>query len=457
MSKVSDIFKTTGQPDVTYVSRKEGQYENKLKDFLEERGQLCLVTGPSKTGKTTLLKKVLDDQNLVPLVVRCTSKMDSESVWRRALEEVDFSRAASISGTSTKSLTGTAEMSGGFGWKLLAQLTGRLSVEAASSKSDHEVRELILSDPSPHLLIPILKNSNYIFVLEDFHYLPDSEKRNLFEYWKQFVDEEVSTIILGTSHHSIDIAKSNSDLVGRISYINIESWNESDLMQIIEKGMKYLSSDMELKNRKTICSEAVGLPIIVQQICLQLFRNISIYSVLDARKKKHKFNESEIKISLYNVSQNKYSHFQSNYDMLKRGPREKARKYRTYELIIACYTIDPVEFSLTRKEIDLRMGLLDLADNERPPPASINSTLGALRKFQEKRGFVLLEWMGSEDRLYITEPSFLFFIRCNARRHGASERQLDLFESLLSEESMKILERKLRELIEGVIPEEQKN
>lgn len=51
---ISEVFKSTGEPTVTYVERDQGKYENVLSDGIDGRGQLCLVIGRSKTGKTTL-------------------------------------------------------------------------------------------------------------------------------------------------------------------------------------------------------------------------------------------------------------------------------------------------------------------------------------------------------------------------------------------------------------------
>jgi hypothetical protein len=119
------------------------------------------------------------------------------------------------------------------------------------------------------------------------------------------------------------------------------------------------------------------------------------------------------------------------YNILIKGPREKARKYRTYELVLACFTLDPISFRLSRTQIDQRLQLLKIGLSEIPPAPSINSTLGALRKFQERRGFELLEWRPNEEVLYMLEPVFLFYVRW--RKLSITEpRQLDLFEQLIT-------------------------
>ncbi|MFI0843446.1 hypothetical protein [Mesorhizobium sp. IMUNJ 23232] len=430
-SKISEVFRTTGQPTITYVQRDSGNYERRLNGYLDEAGQLCLITGPSKTGKTTLYKQVLNQRGEIPLIVQCTEGRNCEEIWRVALEGVNFDRVVEKSQGTNTSISAEAEVSSTFGWKWLAGITGALKGSFNRDTSEGEVRERILSNPSPDLLIPILKETRYVLVIEDFHYLEESQKILLFQQWKRFVDNEISIIVLGTTHRAVDIANSNRDLVGRISRIDVGHWDESDLIKICDAGFGYLRCQIAEKLSKKICSEAVGLPIIVQQICLQIFSSQSIFLVSAARKKKISVRESNVVSSFYDVATEKYRQFESYYSTLIRGPREKNRKYRTYELVLACFTVDPITFSLTRAEIDSRISKLEIDASEKPPAASLNSTLGALKKFQTKREFQLLEWRPTEDTLYIVEPSFLFYVRWRKKKSGNSGEQLDLFEELL--------------------------
>lgn len=429
--KISEVFRTTGQPTITYIQRDSGNYERRLNGYLDEAGQLCLITGPSKTGKTTLYKQVLSERGEVPLVVQCTSGRDCEEIWKVALEGVNFDRVSETSATTELGRGAETEVSTTFGWKWLAGVTGILKGSINKSTTDGEIREKILSQPSPDLLIPILKSTPYVLVIEDFHYLEDSQKVLLFQQWKRFIDNEISIIVLGTTHRAVDIANSNRDLIGRISHIDVGHWGDADLKKICDSGFNFLKSELGENLVRKICSEAVGLPIIVQQVCLQIFTSKSVFSIVDAKKKKLKISESDVFQSLHEVASEKYSQFESYYSTLIRGPREKNRKYKTYELVLACFTVDPITFSLTRSQIDDRISKLKIENSERPPAASLNSTLGALKKFQTKREFQLLEWRPSEDTLYIVEPSFLYYVRWRKKRSDQEEIQLDLFEELL--------------------------
>jgi hypothetical protein len=56
--KVSEVFVPGGFPNVTYVPREELQLEAQVRDYLEERHKVLSLSGPTKSGKTVLVKRV---------------------------------------------------------------------------------------------------------------------------------------------------------------------------------------------------------------------------------------------------------------------------------------------------------------------------------------------------------------------------------------------------------------
>jgi len=239
--KIPEVFRSLGQPTITYVRRDSGKYERRLSAALDVTGQLCLLTGPSKTGKTTLYKRVLDERKLLPLTVRCDGDLSHEQFWRRALEGLNFERVKEHSSAHGSNLITSGKLSGSIGWKWLAGLAGEVSAGVTSTRSEGEVREKIMANPSPAHLVPALKTLPLLLVVEDFHYLSPDVQRIIFQQWKTFIDEEVSVIVIGTTHHAIDIATANQDLLGRLCQIDIAQWSNDDLKKILQQGFSYLS------------------------------------------------------------------------------------------------------------------------------------------------------------------------------------------------------------------------
>ena len=112
----------------------------------------------------------------------------------------------------------------------------------------------------------------------------------------------------------------------------------------------------------------------------------------------------------------KYSQLRNDYLQLTTGPRKRARRYNTYELALACFKLEPLQFSLMRHQIEERLRQLPVPPDQIPPPASIDSMLKALTEFQKNRGIELLEWRPGERTLYILEPAFLFYLRWREAR-----------------------------------------
>ena len=406
---VSDIFKTTGQPTITYVERDSGKLELDLEAAILNRGSLCLVTGPSKTGKTTLYKRVLQKMKLVPLVVRCDKNLGATEFWRRCLEQVNFSRLRELHEQDEIETSFMAKIGAKLGWTWLAEATGELSAEISSTTSEARAKELVLAEPSPMHLIPALRKLPYVLVVEDYHYLLPDVQIALFQQWKAFVDEEVSAIIVGTTHHALDIISSNTELLGRLTHIHIESWRPDDLKRIVFQGFTFLELPYEQRHVDEIAIESVGLPIITQSICEGIFLSKEITK----HKKGVDVNVSreELQNVMRSTAAKKFQSFSHYYDKLTVGPRKRARKYDTYELVLACFASSPIAFGLARHEIMERLNRLPIHKTRIPPEGSVNSMLKALRPFQDKQSFELLEWIEDESKLYILEPSFLFYLR----------------------------------------------
>lgn len=368
--KISSIFKTTGQPTITYVKRQYGVYEKRLEASINSAGSLCLLTGPSKTGKTTLYQKVLEQLSMDPLLVRCDDNISTEEFWAKALESINFERIISNTKIKGTEISGGAKLGGTIGWKWLAGLIGEVSLGIKKNMEENEVREKILAKPCPEHLIPALKNLPLILVVEDFHYLSDKVKKTIFQQWKIFIDEEVSVIVIGTTHHAVDLARANKDLVGRISQIEIERWSEPDLQKIAEQGFKYLNIYLPDIVAKSLVRESVGLPIVMQDACRHLFWNKGHTEIFKGQEVE--FQRKDVYSALNKVAKTTYIQFEGMYDRLKMGPRKMARKYDTYELILSAFAQDPLVFSLKWHEIGERLNSIKIPEEKRPPAQSIN-------------------------------------------------------------------------------------
>ena len=409
----TDVFPAVGKPTVTYVERDSGIHERKLTTALKNPGQICLLTGPSKTGKTSLYRKVLPSVQRDELVVRCSGKLSPADFWASALESLNFERIAERSRGWGINTTAKIGARGEVGWSWLAKAVATLGF-SVSAKGEYSIkREVVRSGVSSKHLIPLLKELPVQLVIEDFHYLVDDVKKEVFQQWKAFTDEGVSVLLVSTSHHTIDIAKANRDLSGRTRFIDVGQWSELDLAKIPELGFDHLGIKSSSIANRRIGRESVGLPIIAQQICQEI-------AVSRGESQSTKFVQSEeISRAQQVVANELYSHHLTDYEKLRAGPRQTRRKHATYEKILASFALEPLQFSLNHHELIERVGKLKGAGEAPIPVQSINSSLRALANFQNRNEMSLLEWHEPERKLYILEPSFLFYLRQKLGSSGA--------------------------------------
>lgn len=406
--EITEVFPAVGKPALTYVERDEGRYEKNLKNGLLNPGQICVLTGPSKTGKTSLYRQVLPQIRRQELTVRCSGNLTPGAFWASALENLDFRRLSESSQSWGADLTAKIGVNGEAGWSWLAKIMSSIGFEV-SGKGEYGVKKEFITAPvNAKHLIPLLQEMPIQLIVEDFHYLEDSVKREVFQQWKSFVDEGISVLVVSTTHHATDIARANQDLSGRVRLIDVGKWEETDLAKIPTKGFSLLQIKHSQVTANNIARESVGLPIITQQICQQIALNhdmspgsikrsttISAHTVVEAQKY---------------VAENMYSNHKSDYDQLITGPRQRRRKHATYEKILASFALDPLKFSLSFSELQERVESLCI-DSSNIPSGSIKAALNALEKFQIRKKISLLDWHESEGKLYIVAPSFLFYLR----------------------------------------------
>jgi hypothetical protein len=324
-----------------------------------------------------------------------------------------------------------------FGWHWLAQVTGKITSKVGKERTEEECRDKILAQPGPEHLIPVLQNTPLFLVVEDFHYLEQEVQKSVFQQWKHFVDEEVSVVVIGTSHHACDLAFANKDLIGRIRHLQMTTWTEKDLSSIAKKGFDVLKVDFDPKILGRIAQEAVGLPLLAQAICLELCLSRKIHEAFPVQTKLL-ISRSDLFKTLNEIAITNFGSFESMHARITRGLRNrKKKKYNTYEYLLSVFSLDPVVYRLQFSEIIERLGKLPVPQQTVPPQRVVKSSLTRLNHLQDKMGAALLEWHGRDESLYILEPSFLFYLRWRKQR-TSSPTIYDLFKDIISDIEVKV-------------------
>jgi hypothetical protein len=80
--RLAQVFVVGSAPTITYARREEHLLEDRVADYVEERGRILVVTGPSKSGKTVLLTRTLSDA----VWVAGGRIREPDNLWRLAVD-----------------------------------------------------------------------------------------------------------------------------------------------------------------------------------------------------------------------------------------------------------------------------------------------------------------------------------------------------------------------------------
>lgn len=357
------------------------------------------------------------------------------------MEDLNFERLAEKATKWGVSLDAKIGAKGEVGWSFVAKIMATIGFSIGASGEYAIKKEVVKSTLSAKHLIPLLRDLPLQLVVEDFHYLDDATKKEIFQQWKAFVDEGVSVLVVSTTHHVIDIARANPDLSGRTRFIDMGKWAAKDLAKIPEKGFFLLGIKNTPRIRDMIAKESCGLPIISQQICQAIANEHDMSS--GSRKRQTNVQKDAVAKALQFVADNLYANHKGDYEQLITGPRKSTRKHATYEKILASFALEPLQYSLKHHELLNRIAQLS-NESEQIPNASITTALKALGRFQERSKMRLLDWHEDERVLYIVEPSFLFYLRQKLDNEASG----DSLEAKLSE-LFRILEMDLKRVRES--------
>src|SRR5437660_12705741 len=81
--KATEVFTPGSFPLHTYVERAKERLEQQLRDAVQTPGQVVSLVGPSKSGKTVLVEKVVGD---ALITISGAGIRSPDDVWQRILD-----------------------------------------------------------------------------------------------------------------------------------------------------------------------------------------------------------------------------------------------------------------------------------------------------------------------------------------------------------------------------------
>jgi len=410
--RLRDVFTPGGLPLVTYVSRDHLELEKNLVEALARGFAFIVVTGPTKSGKSVLCRRVLQPNALV--IVEGGQIRSEADFWSHIAYQLRIASGATKMRGETSATIATGETSGG--------IAGILQAKGALAQSDTEqstsslsFNNVLVLDAVEHLL-----QRNASLMVDDFHYIDPQTQRSIIQSLKGPVFKGLSVVLLAVPHRAFDPVAVENEVEGRFKHIAIPQWALDDLILIPNQGFPALNVEVERSIQRRICEDSFGNPLLVQEICSEFcLKN----NVAEFQNGARTLDGKLLEPTYTAMAESKGF---PTYQKLKRGPPGRRRQFRPvkgggeediYTAILASVARLGPKPTTTLEDIRASLREIFAADVPMPAKAEIISGLNNMSNIAKNKmpGEPPLEWVTDDQRLEITDPFLLFCLKWSLR------------------------------------------
>ena len=208
---LEQVFNEASFPAVTFVEPKEYKF---IQLSFKSEGKHITVSGPSGTGKTTLVKRLLSDLGI----------RDQDILLINGRQYANIDSCFHLLGKELK------------------------------------------SEPTYEEITPLLQLVNFV-IIDDFHHLNASCRLELAQTLKLWHEHKVRFIIVGIASSTYDLFGADTELGIRNDPYELKTQEESFCYQLIELGENALNINFSDNLKKDIVAGSNGVPSILQVIC----------------------------------------------------------------------------------------------------------------------------------------------------------------------------------------------
>lgn len=255
-----EVFVPGGQPTLTYVDRASEHIERTFARALATPNQIVSLSGPTKTGKTVLSRKVLGSREYVWIdggQVRSAAEL-----WASVCGELNLVNEI------TDEIESGAELAVEGSIPLITTAKG-----SKLFKSKRVEKRLLQTMASA---IDEMLRGKIVLVIDDFHYIEKAVRVELMRNVKGAVFNGLKVVLLSVTHRVFDAIKDESELTGRFTAISLRHWSLDDLRQIPIKGFTALNVQAPEALLDILCAESQENPFLMQKFCWELCFDLSI-------------------------------------------------------------------------------------------------------------------------------------------------------------------------------------
>jgi hypothetical protein len=419
--KASDVFTPNSFPYHTYVARKGDQNERALRNALEIKNAVISVSGPSKSGKTVLVEKIIGTDNIIPIA---GSQVESGAqLWDSILNWIGVPNSEQRTDTDSHKQNVGGEIKGGGSIPGLFEVggAGKYSEESADSKA-------VATTTTRRGLEQVAReiaSSDYTIFIDDFHYIEESQRADIARHIKSGAERGIRFCVASVPHRKDDVVRANPELRGRTHNVDIAYWSEADLAEIARVGFDQLNLVVSDELIRRIAKESCGSPQLTQAICLQYCFLADFYKAAPSKTARTISDEDFRQVLENTSSQTDFSRLVDNMHQGTkiRGVERKSFDFLdgssgdVYRAVLLALAADPPRMDINYAELMRRVR--EVCADEAPQSQSVRTACFYINKFAEDTitASQVMEWDDTTDNeiLSIIDPYFLFYLRSSSK------------------------------------------
>ena len=413
MAELRDVFVPGGMPSYTYQDRSSLDLEGSLQSALRRLRKFIAVAGPTKCGKTVLVRKILPKEKGVWIEGGQVSTISD--FWDQVLTSLGIPSATTL--TSTKSVDSASETEDGAAFKpagMGAEIKNKKSSKTALTQSKNRAFAISPSTAAVEALIAAKKT----LVVDDFHYIDQATQQAVVRGLKQAVFDGLQVVLILIPHRMHQAAKAEMDVDGRTHTIEIPEWQPNELFAIADTGFRVLSVRAHADTIATMVNECFNSPHLMQDFCSQLCDDSRVYETNTGTLKTLTFLKGEAEFFTRHA---KNAVNPETFRAIQKGPDRTNRLERKLKDGGTCDTYEAVLIALRNLDVmspvkwaDLRKGLQDILVEE-PQQHEITRVLEKMDEIAKSRlGEPVIDYVKEERELHLVDPFFRFYVRWGA-------------------------------------------
>jgi hypothetical protein len=418
MAKTVDVFTPSDFPTFTYVSRADEQLEKRLRDSLATPGEIVSISGPSKSGKTVLVEKVVGRDNLI--TITGAGIRSADQVWERILDWIE-----SPSSKTTTSTTGTSgQVSLGLKGEVGIPLIAKAAVDGIAqgglshSTSSSETR----NRGGLKQVVSEIGASEFVVLIDDYHYMDRDVQGEVAKQIKEAARLGVKICTASVPHRSDDVVRSNPELRGRVRAVDLKYWTLAHLAEIPGLGLPYLKVTLSPATIRKLAVESSGSPQLMQALCLQSCFELGVRETqsesttlfLEESGMRQVLEETSTRTDFGSLIRNMHTGPKTRGAERKQFSLSDHTRGDVYRCVLLAISAEPPRLIFPYNELARR--IQDVCVDEAPQAASVYQACTQLAKLALDMypGQRVVEW-DEDDILHIVDPYFLFSVRWSGK------------------------------------------